>query len=78
MVEDVVGTADEQLAGEPLLVPAMREGDIVHAETLEEMRERARRNVKSLPVELRSRGEKPTYPVTHSEALTEAARSLAN
>ena len=36
MVEDVVGTADEQLDGEPLLVPAMRNGEIVHAETLEE------------------------------------------
>ena len=40
MAEDVVGTADEELDGEPLLVPAMREGEIVHPETLEEMRER--------------------------------------
>jgi nicotinate phosphoribosyltransferase len=78
MVEDVVGTADERLDGEPLLVPAMREGEIVHAETLEEMRERTRRNVESLPVELRSRGEKPAYPVRHSDALTEAARALAS
>jgi nicotinate phosphoribosyltransferase len=78
MLEDVVGTAGERLDGEPLLVPAMRAGEIVHTETLEEMRERTRNNLDSLPVELRSRAEKPTYPVRHSEALIEAARSLAN
>jgi nicotinate phosphoribosyltransferase len=76
MAEDVVGTAEEQLGGEPLLVPAMKDGEIVHAETLEEMRERTRRSLESLPVALRSRGEKPRYPVRHSEALTEAARSM--
>jgi nicotinate phosphoribosyltransferase len=77
MAEDVVGTAEEQLDGEPLLVPAMKDGEIVHAETLEEMRERTRRSLESLPVALRSRGEKPRYPVRHSEALTEASRSMS-
>jgi nicotinate phosphoribosyltransferase len=77
MVEDVVGNADERLEGEPLLVSAMREGEIVHAETLEEMRERTRRSLDSLPPALRRRGEKPRYPVRHSEALAEAARSMA-
>src|SRR6476661_7155866 len=33
MTEDVVGEADESLEGEPLLVPAMRKGEIVLAET---------------------------------------------
>jgi nicotinate phosphoribosyltransferase len=78
MIEDVVGTAEEQLDGEPLLVPAMRNGEIIHAETLEEMRERTKRNLESLPAELRSPGEKPRYPVRHSEALTDAASSLAS
>jgi nicotinate phosphoribosyltransferase len=78
MVEDIVGTAEEQLDGEALLVPAMRAGRIVHTETLEEMRERTRRSIDSLPVELRSRGEKPAYPVRRSDALTEAARALAS
>ena len=73
MTEDVVGLADEGLDGEPLLVPAMREGEIVHAETLAEMRERTGRSLRSLPIELRSRGEKPPYPVKHSEALRELA-----
>src|SRR5262245_46022313 len=36
MTVDVVATADEELDGEPLMVPAMRGGEIVHAETLEE------------------------------------------
>ena len=76
MVEDVVANADEQLDGEPLLVPAMREGEIVHVETLEEMRERTTRSLDSLPPALRSPGEKPSYPVRHSDALTEAARAM--
>jgi nicotinate phosphoribosyltransferase len=78
MAEDVVGTAEEELEGEPLLVPAMRNGEIVHGETLEQMRERTRRSLGSLPIALRSPGEKPRYPVRHSDALTEAARSLAS
>jgi nicotinate phosphoribosyltransferase len=76
MAEDVVGEAEEELDGEPLLVPAMRNGEITHAETLEEMRERTRRSVDALPAALRSAGEKPTYPVRHSDALTDAARSM--
>jgi hypothetical protein len=54
----------------------MREGEIVHPETLDEMRERTRRSLDSLPVALRSPGEKPPYPVRDSDALTEAARLL--
>jgi nicotinate phosphoribosyltransferase len=78
MVEDVVGTADEQLDGEPLLVPAMRRGEIVLAETLEEMRDRTKRSMRALPHALRSQGEKPHYPVSHSAELTEAARSMSS
>jgi len=78
MVEDVIGNVDEALEGEPLLVPAMRDGEILHAETLEEMRERTTRSLRSLPAALRSRGEKPAYPVRHSDALIAAARALAS
>jgi nicotinate phosphoribosyltransferase len=77
MHEDVLATAEEELDGEPLLVPAMRGGQIVLAETLEEMRDRTARSLGSLPVALRSRGEKPPYPVRHSDALTAAARDAA-
>jgi nicotinate phosphoribosyltransferase len=69
MTEDVVGTADEELDGEPLLAPAMRGGEIVLTETLEEMRERTARSLDSLPVELRSREPKPRYPVSYSKRL---------
>jgi nicotinate phosphoribosyltransferase len=73
MVEDVVATAEEELEGEPLLVPAMRAGEIVHAESLEEMRARTARSLAALPVALRSRGAKPRYPVSHSEQLIQTA-----
>ena len=69
MSEDMIGTADEDLEGEPLLVPAMRNGEIVAAETMDEMRDRTRRSLESLPLELRSPGERPPYPVRHSRAL---------
>ena len=49
MREDVLGLADETPDGEPLLVPAMRDGEIVLAETMEEMRERARQSVQGAP-----------------------------
>jgi nicotinate phosphoribosyltransferase len=74
MTQDVVAVADEQLDGEPLLVPAMREGEIVHAETLEEMRQRTERSLRSLPPDLRGSGENPPYPVNDSEQLIAAAR----
>jgi nicotinate phosphoribosyltransferase len=69
MVEDVVGTAEEELDGEPLLVPAMRDGEIALAETMEDMRARTARSIESLPAELRSQGPKSRYPVRESEAL---------
>ena len=77
MVEDVVGNADEKLDGEPLLVPAMTGGEILVAEPLEEMRARTARSLASLPLPLRSRGEKPRYPVSLSAALREAAQSMS-
>jgi nicotinate phosphoribosyltransferase len=69
MTEDVVATAEEELDGEPLLVPAMRGGEIVMAETLEQMRERTVRSLASLPAQLRGYGPNPPYLVKHSERL---------
>ena len=77
MAEDLIGAEGERLEGEPLLVPAMRGGEILLAETIEEMRERTKRSIDALPVELRSHGEKPHYPVRHSDALVDAFESLA-
>jgi nicotinate phosphoribosyltransferase len=78
MVEDVIADADEELDGEPLLVPAMTSGRVVHEETLEEMRARTAKSLASLPVALRSPGDKPRYQVSFSEALTEAAASMSS
>jgi nicotinate phosphoribosyltransferase len=75
MTEDVVAAADEELDGEPLLVPAMRDGEIILAETLEEMRGRTGRSLMSLPDGLRGEDGKQPYTVRNSERLTEAARS---
>jgi nicotinate phosphoribosyltransferase len=77
MAEDVVAVADEELDGVPLLVPAMRGGKIVLAESMEEMRARTGRSLASLPRELRSPGPKTLYPVKHSEQLTAAALAAA-
>ena len=69
MAGDVVGFADEVLDGEPLLVPAMRDGEIVHIESLEEMRARTKRSLGALPDELSGEGAKQPYPVSFSEKL---------
>jgi nicotinate phosphoribosyltransferase len=73
MSEDLVGLEDEALDGDPLLLPAMRDGQIVSAQTMEDMRVRSRLSIRALPVELRSAGEKPEYPVR----ITNALRNLA-
>jgi nicotinate phosphoribosyltransferase len=75
MTEDIVGTADEQLDGEALLVPAMQQGEIIHAETLDEMRSRTARSLAALPEELRRDGAQKPYPVKESERLA-ATRPL--
>jgi len=77
--EDVIALEDEQVAGEPLLVPAMREGKRVGAVApLAELQKRCQSQIERLPAEVRalavsSRG----YSVRHSarlEALLEEVR----
>jgi nicotinate phosphoribosyltransferase len=77
MAEDIVATADESIDGEPLLVPAMRNGEIVISETIDQMRERVHRSLAAIPERLRREGDAPPYPVRDSERLTAAARSAA-
>jgi nicotinate phosphoribosyltransferase len=72
MVADVIGAADEDLEGDALLVPAMRGGELVHSETLNEIRARSTAQLAALPPRLRLAGpeEHPEpYPVTYSERL---------
>jgi nicotinate phosphoribosyltransferase len=75
----VIALEDEQVAGEPLLVPALREGKRVGAVApLAELQKRCQSQIERLPAEVRalavsSRG----YSVRHSarlEALLEEVR----
>ena len=76
MAGDLIAGADEAVEGEPLLVPAMRGGEIVLAESMERMRERTEASLRALPEALR-RGDGEPYPVTLSERLRAAAEPPA-
>jgi nicotinate phosphoribosyltransferase len=76
MAGDVIGGVGEACEGEPLLVPAMRGGEIVHREPRERIQERTATQLAALPERLRRSpaGERPEpYPVRWSERL--AART---
>jgi nicotinate phosphoribosyltransferase len=76
MSADVIAAADEELEGEALLVPAMREGEVVLRESLEEIRERSAAQITALPERLRRpvAGEATEpHPVSYSERLRAAA-----
>jgi nicotinate phosphoribosyltransferase len=75
MADDVIAAAEEELDGEPLLVPAMRSGEIVLDEDLERMRERTARSLAALPQALRRGEAGATYPVAYSERLRETIGS---
>ena len=69
---DVIATSSESLEGEALLVPVMRAGQRVGAETLARMRERTAAELESLPARLRElspRVAPEPYPVSCSERL---------
>src|SRR5215211_7251280 len=69
---DVIAAADERLEGEPLLRPAMRAGQLVGTDSLEEIRERSAAQLAALPEELRrpsGEGAPKPYPVRYSERL---------
>jgi nicotinate phosphoribosyltransferase len=72
MAGDVVGALDEELDGEPQLVPGMREGRPVGSESLAEIRARGQAQLGTLPPRLRKfpapAGREP-YPVELSPGL---------
>jgi nicotinate phosphoribosyltransferase len=75
MVGDVIAAEDEQPGGEPLLVEAMRGGEVVHEESLDELRARTAAQLEALPVELRPpEDDVDPYPVAYSERLVGAVR----
>jgi nicotinate phosphoribosyltransferase len=74
IVGDVIAEAGEQLPGRALLEPFMRRGELVRRDALDEVRERARRELGALPAALRERGsgDAAAYPVHYSPALRTA------
>jgi nicotinate phosphoribosyltransferase len=76
MSADIIAAAEEEQEGEALLVPAMRDGVVVHRESLEEIRERCAAQLAALPERLRrpggGEGVEP-YPVSYSERLRAAS-----
>lgn len=67
MTGDVIGRADEELSGRPLLVPFVHAGAPVRRESLDHIRERAEAELKALPEGLRALdGESHAYPVQYS------------
>jgi len=80
MSSDVIGAADEELGGEPLLVPAMRGGEMTTGESLAEIRERAASQLGALPSGLRPGGaadQPKPYPVSYSERLQAATAAVS-
>ena len=66
---DEIGGADEELDGEPLLVPAMRGGRVVLSEPLDRIRAQAEAQLGALPKRLRHGEGAERYPVSYSERL---------
>jgi nicotinate phosphoribosyltransferase len=73
MCGDVIATSAESLDGEPLLVPVMRAGKRLAAESLDDLRARVAAGLESLPPALRvpDPGPGDAYPVACSERLQE-------
>ena len=74
---DRVTAADEPSDGEPLLAPVLRAGRLVGLlPRLDAVRDHCRRQIADMPDSLRGLDAQPTYPITYSELLDEAAKTL--
>jgi nicotinate phosphoribosyltransferase len=74
---DVIARTEETLPGQPLLVPFIRGGVLIREETIEQMSERARAELRALPPglrELNSEGE--SYPVSYSDRCRAALQTV--
>jgi nicotinate phosphoribosyltransferase len=72
MTQDVIGRFDEDLPGERLLQPVMKEGRIISRVDLEESRRRFQSELQRLPDPLRKLEPSPVaYPVRFSGRLQE-------
>ena len=78
MTGDVLTLRDDRQAGEPLLIPVMRNGRRLGAPpTLDDIRQKAARGLAQLPEPLRGLGEgKTRFPVTVAPALIALAEEV--
>jgi nicotinate phosphoribosyltransferase len=77
ITKDTVTLANDEGPGEPLLVPILRRGRrIAEPETLDVIRRRAARELRSLPAHLRRLEVTPAYPVVIGESLARLAATL--
>jgi nicotinate phosphoribosyltransferase len=74
---DILTTHDDQLAGEPLLRPVMKEGHrLASSPSLEELRQHVAAQLERLPVPLRTLETVPAYEVRISSALQSLAQTV--
>jgi len=69
---DTIAAAEERLDGRALLVPVVREGEVVSDDSLDDMRSRAQRELTGLPPELRlpeEGAQVEPYPLAYSRRL---------
>jgi len=79
MRRDVITTReDASQAGEPLLVEVMRNGEVLHRESLQQIRERCAAELKQLPEGLKALSAADEYPVDISDGLKELAGEVAS
>jgi nicotinate phosphoribosyltransferase len=76
MARDTISLADDRQEGEPLLVPAMRDGRRIGAQTLAQGRERVARELARLPEPLRGLAQAEPYPVAVADALKRLAADV--
>jgi nicotinate phosphoribosyltransferase len=75
---DVIGLADEQPGGQPLLVPVLKAGKLVRPlDTLGDIQKRVQGQLRALPAALLELTPAPPYPVSISPHLEAAAAGLS-
>jgi nicotinate phosphoribosyltransferase len=76
-IKDVIGLADEEVAGDPLLLKVMEKGKIVYdLPSLERARKTALTNLSQLPDKYKKLVKAPLYPVELSPRLRKIQKAL--
>jgi nicotinate phosphoribosyltransferase len=74
---DIIGLADEELGGKKMLVQIFKNGKLIYnPPQLEEIREKAKANLKKLPEKYKRITNPSSYPVKISRKLFELRKGL--